>query len=295
MVTVQKSFTPDLRSYGSLYLVATPIGSLEDITIRAIRVLKEVQWIAAEDTRQTRKLLAHYEITTRMISYHEHNKQASGPELIRILQTGDSIALVSDAGTPAISDPGYELVKLAIDKQISVVAVPGANAAINALIVSGLPTDSFYYMGFLPRERKAMMEQLEQLRTISATIVVYESPHRIIRTLEALYEAYGDRPIAVIRELTKKFEEICRGKASDCITEMKSRTPLGEYCIVIGGMNKEQLHQESQGWWQKLQVHEHVAHYKKLGFTDKEAMKQTAVDRGVAKRDVYNELLKQEV
>jgi len=212
-VNNQKSFSgveASANQYGKLYLVGTPIGNLEDMTFRAIRILKEVEMIAAEDTRQTRKLLNHFEIQTRTVSYHEHNKQASGPELVRLLQSGKSIALVSDAGLPAISDPGVDLVAAAVQEGIAVIPIPGANAALSALIVSGLPTTRFTFTGFPPRDKKALKEWLTAFEHDEATIIMYESPHRLVKTLQAAVQVLGDRQAAIVRELTKKHEEIIR-------------------------------------------------------------------------------------
>jgi 16S rRNA (cytidine1402-2'-O)-methyltransferase len=212
-VFVQKSFATEAKT-GKLYLVATPIGNLDDMTVRAIRTLQEVDIIAAEDTRQTRKLLTHFQIETRLISYHEHNKMASGPEIIRMLQEGKSIALVSDAGMPAISDPGQELVRDAAASSIPVIPVPGANAGLSALIVSGLSTDRFVFRGFLPRDKKERREELERLRPYPETLIFYESPHRIMKTVQEMQEILGERNIVLGRELTKRYEEFIRGEMS---------------------------------------------------------------------------------
>ncbi|MCR2807183.1 16S rRNA (cytidine(1402)-2'-O)-methyltransferase [Paenibacillus soyae] len=276
---------------GTLYLVATPIGNLEDMTMRAIRVLREADLIAAEDTRQTRKLLTHFEIHTRLVSYHEHNKSASGPELIRLLLEGQSIALVSDAGLPAISDPGADLVAEAAEQGIAVVPIPGANAALSALIMSGLPTERFLFAGFPPREKKTLGKWLKDLAKERATLIMYESPHRLGKTLSAMLEAFGDRRIAVIRELTKKHEEAIRGLISECIGWFEEHSPLGEFCLVIDGANESESdgQGENEVWWAELDVEAHVSHYEST-MDRKEAIKQTAIDRGVPKRDVYNEV-----
>lgn len=290
---IQKSFS-NTRGTGTLYLVATPIGNLEDMTFRAVRVLKEVDWIAAEDTRQTRKLLTHFEIATRLVSYHEHNKRASGPELIRHMLEGSSIALVSDAGMPAISDPGYDLVQLAIEQDIAVVPVPGANAALSALVVSGLPTDRFLFAGFLPRDKKAVRAELERLKYTEATILLYESPHRVGKTLEAILEGWGDRPLALMREISKRYEEVLRGTVAQCLQHVREHEPIGEYVIAVGGAEgteEELAERAGTSWWQLLTLEAHVLHYEEQGLDRKEAMKRAAADRGVSKRDVYNELL----
>jgi 16S rRNA (cytidine1402-2'-O)-methyltransferase len=276
---------------GSLYLVGTPIGNLEDMTMRAIRTLKEVDLIAAEDTRQTRKLLTHFDIHTRLVSYHEHNKTASGPELIRILQSGQSIALVSDAGLPAISDPGADLVEEAVKHDIAVIPIPGANAALSALIMSGLPTEQFMFAGFLPREKKSIHKRLASLAPSPATMLLYESPHRIKKTLAALLETLGDRRIAVVRELTKKHEEAIRGTVSECIHWFEEHGPLGEFCIVVEGAGVAETAEadSSNAWWAELELEAHVSHYEAT-MSRKDAIKQAATDRGLSKRDVYNEV-----
>ncbi|NIK80065.1 16S rRNA (cytidine1402-2'-O)-methyltransferase [Paenibacillus castaneae] len=291
-MNIQKSFSDAANgTIGSLYLVATPIGNLEDMTFRAIRTLKEVQLIAAEDTRQTRKLLTHFEINTRTVSYHEHNKRASGPELIRLLLEGQSIALVSDAGLPAISDPGADLVKEAIEQHIPVIPIPGANAALSALIMSGLPTDRFLFAGFPPRERKSLIKWLEELKTQKGTLLFYESPHRMTKTLDALLEVIGDRAIACVRELTKKHEEAVRGYVSECIEWFAEHPPLGEFCIVLDGNDGLSSNGQAQeeAWWVELDMAAHVAHYEQQ-YDRKEAIKKAATDRGLSKRDVYNEV-----
>lgn len=276
---------------GTLYLVGTPIGNLEDMTMRAIRILKEADLIAAEDTRQTRKLLTHFDIHTRLVSYHEHNKGASGPELIRLLKGGQSIALVSDAGLPAISDPGADLVADAVAEGLPVVPVPGANAALSALIMSGLPTDRFLFAGFPPREKKQLSKWLQGLAGQQATLLMYESPHRLNKTLEAMLEHFGDRRVAVIRELTKRHEEAVRGTVSECIAWFREHEPLGEFCIVTEGVSESEAGDAAKegAWWMDLSVAEHVAHYEST-MDRKEAIKQAAVDRGIPKRDVYNEV-----
>lgn len=275
---------------GTLYLVGTPIGNLEDMTMRAIRILKEVDLIAAEDTRQSRKLLTHFDIHTRLVSYHEHNKGASGPELIRLLSEGQSIALVSDAGLPAISDPGADLVAEATEQGITVVPVPGANAALSALIMSGLPTDRFLFAGFPPREKKSLGKWLKDLSGHTATLIMYESPHRLTKTLDAMLEHLGDRKAAVIRELTKRHEEAIRGTLSECLAWFQENSPLGEFCIIVEGISEEAAQASGEGaWWSEMDVAAHVAHYEAM-MDRKEAIKKAAIDRGLPKRDVYNEV-----
>ncbi len=292
---VQRSFEARERP-GTLYLVATPIGNLEDMTFRAIRILKEANLIAAEDTRQTRKLLTHFEIQNRLVSYHEHNREASGPELIRMLVEGQSIALVSDAGIPAISDPGADLVAAAVAEGVPVVPVPGANAALSALIVSGLPTDRFLFLGFPPRERKGLTRLLDSLENETGTMLFYESPHRVKKTLAVIAERWGGRSMAVVRELTKRHEEAVRGTVRACLAHMEEHPPLGECCIVLqgkpAGAADEETGVEAAGaWWSALTLAEHVEAYEAKKLTRKEAMKAAAADRGVSRRDVYQALL----
>lgn len=295
--SVQRSFAAR-EGQGTLYLVATPIGNLEDMTFRAIRTLKEVQLIAAEDTRQTRKLLTHFEIQNRLVSYHEHNREASGPELIRMLADGQSIALVSDAGIPAISDPGAELVALAVQEGIPVVPIPGANAALSALIISGLPTDRFLFIGFPPRERKGLLKLIDSLESESGTILMYESPHRVKKTLAVFAERWGHRGMAIVRELTKRHEEAVRGTVQACLEHVEQHQPLGECCIVLQGKSAADETGEYHGkdgaggaWWSSLALAEHVQAYEDKGQSRKEAMKSAAADRGVSRRDVYQALL----
>ncbi|AIQ10614.1 16S rRNA (cytidine(1402)-2'-O)-methyltransferase [Paenibacillus durus] len=279
---------------GTLFLVATPIGNLEDMTFRAVRTLKECDIIAAEDTRQTRKLLSHFDISPgQLYSYHEHNKAASGPELIRYIIEGKNLALVSDAGLPAISDPGADLVALAVSEGIPVVPVPGANAALSALIASGLPTTTFTFIGFLPRERKDIRAVLTPLRAAQGTLLFYESPHRVVKTLAHLQEAFGNRRIVLARELTKRYEEFLRGTIQECTEWLAEHPPLGEYVIVVEGESKEEAQEADSAWWRALSIEEHVAHYEAAGSTRKDAMKKAASDRGIAKRDIYNALLEE--
>jgi 16S rRNA (cytidine1402-2'-O)-methyltransferase len=283
----QKSFEHE-QDKGILYLVPTPIGNLEDMSMRAIRILKEADWIAAEDTRNTKRLCNYFEIETPLISYHEHNKQPSGNKIIEKLKEGAKIALVSDAGMPTISDPGNELVALAAENQLTVVPLPGANAALTALIASGLSTQPFYFYGFLDRQKKTKRKELEQLATITSTFILYESPHRLKETLELMEIALGDRKIVLCRELTKKFEEFIRGTISE-IREWTTVDEIrGEFCIIIEGAMENMLPIEMNAWWETLNPKEHVEHYiSEKGKTSKEAIKQTAIDRGLHKRDVY--------
>ncbi|WP_152395789.1 16S rRNA (cytidine(1402)-2'-O)-methyltransferase [Paenibacillus guangzhouensis] len=290
---LQKSFQPGPdQTSGTLYLVATPIGNLEDMTYRAVRTLQEVDVIAAEDTRQSRKLLSHFEIPSKTLySYHEHNKHASGPELIRFLIEGKNIALVSDAGLPAISDPGTDLVALAIENGISVVPIPGANAALSALIVSGLPTERFTFVGFLPRDKKSVEQVLESLRMAEGTLLFYESPHRVSKTLEHMHRVLGNRRVVMARELTKKYEEFARGTIEECLSWLEEHPPQGEYCLVLEPSDGLESADQTV-WWESLSIEAHVAHYEERnGGNRKEAMKQAAADRNVSRRDIYNSLL----
>lgn len=287
-----QSFAND-RS-GCLYLVATPIGNLEDITFRAVRILKEADLIAAEDTRQTRKLLAHLDIANRLVSYHEHNKHESGPELVRMMKEGKRIALVSDAGTPAISDPGSDLVRLAAAEGIPVVPVPGPNAALSALIVSGLDTSRFLFLGFLPRGKKELAACLDEYRGVRATVILYEAPHRIARTLEQLLESWGNRRIALAREVTKLHEEVFRGTLVEALQDLAEVPPRGEYVIAVEGAQESAARDPDGNWWERMTVAEHVQAYELRGLDRKAAVKRAAADRNVPKREIYNEVMKHE-
>lgn len=286
IVWQQKSFENEEHK-GILYLVPTPIGNLEDMSFRAIRILKEADLIAAEDTRNTKKLCNYFEITTPVVSYHEHNKETSGEKLIHKVKQGLKVALVSDAGMPAISDPGYELVMEAISGKVTVVPLPGANAALTALIASGIPCQPFYFYGFLNRSKKDKRAELDSLKKQSATLIFYESPHRLKETLSIMLEVLGNRPIAICRELTKKYEEFIRGTLEEIIEWAKQDEIRGEFCIIIEGSTV--LHEEeSESWWQQLSLEEHINHYISVkSLPSKDAIKQTAKDRGLSKREVY--------
>ncbi len=293
---IQKSFHGSLADHagGVLYLVATPIGNLEDITMRALRVLREVDLIAAEDTRHTRKLLSFYEIHSKLKSYHEHNKLESGPQIIEFLQTGGSVALVSDAGMPAISDPGYELVCLAVKKGLRVVPIPGANAALSALVASALPTAEFTFVGFLPRDKKALRVALQTWGGHRQTLLFYEAPHRVQQTLKAILAEWGDRTITVARELTKKHEEFWRGTISECLEHVQLAGAKGEFCLVIEGAKEahhdtatDSIHQVAVADW-----YEQVEHLLASGVEEKTAIRQVAQASGVPKRDVYNDFVR---
>ena len=272
---------------GVLTLCATPIGNLEDITYRAVRLLTEADFIAAEDTRHTKKLLNHFEIHTRLISYHEHNKVEKGPELIRLLQEGKNIVLVTDAGTPGISDPGEDLVKLALDAGITVTSAPGCVAGITALIISGQSTRRFIFEGFLPMNKKEKVEVLERLKDETRTVILYEAPHRLIKTLESLYEAVGDRNITVTKELTKKYETVFKTTISEAIKYYNEEEPRGEYVLILAGRDENELKEEIKEGWNNLSIEDHMKLYKDKGMDEKSAMKQVAKDRGVSKREIY--------
>lgn len=282
----QKSFENE-KQKGILYLVPTPIGNLEDMSFRAIRMLKEADVIAAEDTRNTKKLCNYFEIQTPIVSYHEHNKESSGLKLIEKLKEGSKIALVSDAGMPTISDPGYELVSAAVEEGLTVVPLPGANAALTALIASGLSSQPFYFYGFLNRQKKEKKKELEQLKKQAATLIFYEAPHRLKETLVVMTEIFGDRKIVLCRELTKKFEEFIRGSLSEALEWAGREEIRGEFCLIVEGAGNQDDADES-GWWEHLTIEEHVQYYmESQNLTSKEAIKQAAKDRGWQKRDVY--------
>jgi 16S rRNA (cytidine1402-2'-O)-methyltransferase len=277
---------------GILYLVATPIGNLEDMTFRAVRILKEVDLIAAEDTRHTIKLLNHYEIKKPLVSYHEHNKVEKGQFLISKLLEGKNIALVSDAGTPGISDPGEDLVKLAANNGIIATMIPGPVAAVTALVLSALPTGKFLFEGFLPVNKKTRKEIILSLKSETRTIIFYEAPHKLSSTLKDLLEHLGNRKISIARELTKKFEEITRFTLQESIAKYENVDPKGEFVLVVEGANFEENIQDEKKKWDKISLLEHVEIYIKQGMSKKEATKKAADDRGLSKRDVYNSLLK---
>lgn len=277
---------------GTLYLCATPIGNLEDITFRVLRVLKEVDLIAAEDTRNSIKLLNHFEIKTPMTSYHEFNKIEKGHQLVEKLLSGTNIALITDAGMPGISDPGEELVKMAYDAGIEVTVLPGACACVTALTLSGQATRRFCFEAFLPTDKKKRAEVMEELKEEYRTIVLYEAPHRLVKTLEELLRELGDRGISVCRELTKKHETVFRTTLSAACAYYNENEPKGECVLVIEGKNREEAVKESREKWLAMPLEEHMEMYLSQGMDRKAAMKAVAVDRGVPKRDIYNELMK---
>ena len=277
---------------GMLYMVATPIGNLEDMTFRAIRVLKEADLIAAEDTRGSIRLLNHFDIHTPMTSYHEYNKVAKARTLVDRMLEGQTVACVTDAGTPGISDPGEVLVQMAMEAGIRVVPVPGACAAVNALISSGQATRRFCFEAFLPSEKKEREAVLEELKEETRTIVLYEAPHRLVRTLQILLDALGDRSVSICRELTKKHEEIFRTTIAGALELYHEQEPRGEYVLVIAGRDRRELIESRQeAVRSELTLEEHMRRYEESGMDRKEAMKAVAKDRGISKREVYAQLL----
>ena len=277
---------------GTLYLCATPIGNLEDITLRVLRILKEVDLIAAEDTRTSGHLLRHFDIHTPTTSYHKFNEHEKGRELVDKLLAGTNIALITDAGTPAISDPGETLVRLCIENHIQMTSLPGANACITALTLSGRSTRRFSFEGFLPADKKDRDEILRQIKTERRTIVLYEAPHRLVKTLKLLAETLGEtRGITFCRELTKKFETITVTTIGDAIAQADNTEPRGEYVLVLDGKPDEEIEAERRAEFETMSIADHVASFEAQGMTRKEAMKAVAVARGMSRRDVYQELL----
>ncbi len=272
---------------GTLYLCATPIGNLQDMTPRVVETLQMVDIIAAEDTRNSIRLLNHFDIHTPMTSYHEYNKVEKARQLIVKLQEGQNIALITDAGTPAISDPGEVLVRMCHEAGINVTSLPGAAACITALTLSGLATRRFCFEGFLPAEKKEKKEILEELATETRTMILYEAPHHLIRTLEELYGALGNRKICVCRELTKKFETVLPTTLKKALELYKSEEPRGEYVLVVEGKSREEKRRESIAAWESMTIEEHMSYYEEQGMDQKSAMKQVAKDRGVGKREIY--------
>lgn len=279
---------------GTLYLCATPIGNLEDITFRVIRTLKEVDLIAAEDTRHSIKLLNHFEINTPMTSYHEYNKVDKAKYLVELLLAGQNIALVTDAGTPGISDPGEELVKQAYAAGITVTSLPGACAAVTALTLSGLTTRRFCFEAFLPSDKKERQRIMNELKNETRTIIIYEAPHRLVKTLKELYEALGERSISIIKELTKRYETIRCTTLSQAEKEYTEQEPKGEYVLVVEGKSVKELEEEIKEQWSALTLNEHMELYLSRGMDKKEAMKVVAKDRGISKREIYSELIQDE-
>ena len=278
---------------GTLYLCATPIGNLEDMTFRAVRVLGEVDLIAAEDTRNSIKLLNHFDIHTPMTSYHEYNKYEKGRRLVEKLLEGKDIALITDAGTPGISDPGEELVRMCCEAGIRVTSLPGAAACITALTISGLPTRRFAFEAFLPSDKKEREAVLKELERETRTIILYEAPHRLQKTLQLLADRLGERRVAVCRELTKKHETAFRAVLPEAAEYYKVNEPKGECVLVIEGLSRQEIEREKQEKWEEMSIEEHFRYYISQGLDRKEAMKKTAKDRGVQKREIYNYLEKQ--
>lgn len=278
---------------GTLYLCATPIGNLEDITYRVLRTLREVDLIAAEDTRNSIRLLNHFEIKTPMTSYHEYNKIDKAYQLVAKMREGKNIALITDAGTPGISDPGEDIVRICYEEGIPVTSLPGAAACITALTMSGLPTRRFAFEAFLPKDKKEHQAVLEELKTETRTIIIYEAPHHLVRTLQELSDTLGgDRRLTICRELTKRHEEKMQTTFADSLAYYEVNEPRGEYVLIIAGRSREEMKKEEQAGWEALSLEEHMAHYESQGIDRKEAMKRVAKDRGVSKRDIYQALLK---
>ncbi|MCZ6469639.1 MAG: 16S rRNA (cytidine(1402)-2'-O)-methyltransferase [Candidatus Dadabacteria bacterium] len=269
-----------------LYIVSTPIGNLEDITLRALNILKQVDLIACEDTRTTKKLLSRYQIQKPLTSYHEHNEIEKAKELLSMLQEGHSIALVTDAGTPGVSDPGFRIVKLASENGVQIFSVPGPSAAVAALSISGLPTSSFTFLGFPPKQKKRLIEYLERIKDYPETLIFYESPKRVIKTLESMAEVFGERNASLGREITKMYEETLRGTLSEIVTTLKSRDNLkGEFTLVIEGNSQD------KGEFDSDTIDDLLLYFKKEGVSLKDAVKQVAVDSGVSKSKIYKKAL----
>ncbi len=283
----------DEKGTGTLYLCATPIGNLGDITLRVLETLRTVDLIAAEDTRNTLKLLNHYEIHKPMTSYHEHNKYEKAEELLGRLQRGESIAVVTDAGTPAISDPGEVLAALCLERGIRVTSLPGACALITALTMTGMPARRFCFEGFLPTDKKERAHVLAQLEREERTIILYEAPHHLRSTLKELLQAAGDRRIVLCRELTKKFEEAVPFTLGEACAYYETAEPRGEYVLVLAGADPAELRRKETAAWESMSLQEHMAVYEEQGIPRKEAMKKVAQDRGIPKREVYRGLLEE--
>ena len=276
---------------GKLYLCATPIGNLEDITLRVLRTLKEVDLIAAEDTRNSIKLLNHFDIKTPMTSYHEYNKIDKAYVLINKMREGQNIALITDAGTPGISDPGEELAAMCCEAGIEVTSLPGPAACITALTLSGLSTRRFAFEAFLPADKKERKMILEELKNETRTIIIYEAPHRLVRTLEELRETLGNRRMTLCRELTKKHETAFHTTIENLITFYTTEKPLGECVLVVEGKSHQEMKEEQQASWEKTTIEDHMKIYEEKGYSRKAAMKLVANDRGVTKRDIYQYLI----
>lgn len=272
---------------GTLYLCATPIGNLGDMTLRAIEILKNVDMIAAEDTRNTLKLLNHFDIKTPMTSYHQYNLETKGPVLIEKLKEGKDIALVSDAGMPGISDPGEDMAKRCREEGIPVTIAPGASAGISALVLSGMNARRYVFEGFLPMDKKERQTVLKNLEKETRTTVFYEAPHRLMDTLSALLKAAGDREAATVREITKRYEEVRHDTLSGLLEYYKENPPRGEFVVIVGGMSESALRQEEIDSWSEISIEEHMKRYMDAGMSQKDAMKKVSKDRGVSKREIY--------
>ena len=277
---------------GKLYLCATPIGNLEDITYRVVRTLNEVDLIGAEDTRNSIKLLNHFDIKTPMTSYHEFNKYDKAKQLVEMMKEGKNIAIITDAGTPGISDPGEEVVRQCFEAGIQVTSLPGPAACITALTMSGQKTRRFCFEAFLPKDKQEKVAVLEELKNETRTIIIYEAPHRLARTLKELREALGNRQLTLCRELTKKYEEADKTTIDQAIEKYNEKEPRGEYVLVIEGKSQEEIQEENKQKWESMTIEEHMEYYISQGNDKKSAMKLVAKDRGVSKRDIYNQLIK---
>ena len=277
---------------GKLYLCATPIGNLEDITYRVVRTLNEVDLIGAEDTRNSIKLLNHFDIKTPMTSYHEFNKYDKAKQLVEMMKEGKNIAIITDAGTPGISDPGEEVVRQCFEAGIQVTSLPGPAACITALTMSGQKTRRFCFEAFLPKDKKEKVAVLEELKNETRTIIIYEAPHRLARTLKELRETLGNRQLTLCRELTKKYEEADKTTIDQAIEKYNEKEPRGEYVLVIEGKSQEEIQEENKQKWESMTIEEHMEYYISQGNDKKSAMKLVAKDRGVSKRDLYNQLIK---
>ena len=277
---------------GKLYLCATPIGTLEDITYRVVRTLNEVDLIGAEDTRNSIKLLNHFDIKTPMTSYHEFNKYDKAKQLVEMMKEGKNIAIITDAGTPGISDPGEEVVRQCFEAGIQVTSLPGPAACITALTMSGQKTRRFCFEAFLPKDKKEKVAVLEELKNETRTIIIYEAPHRLARTLKELRETLGNRQLTLCRELTKKYEEADKTTIDRAIEKYNEKEPRGEYVLVIEGKSQEEIQEENKQKWESMTIEEHMEYYISQGNDKKSAMKLVAKDRGVSKRDIYNQLIK---
>ena len=277
---------------GKLYVCATPIGNLEDITYRVVRTLNEVDLIGAEDTRNSIKLLNHFDIKTPMTSYHEFNKYDKAKQLVEMMKEGKNIAIITDAGTPGISDPGEEVVRQCFEAGIQVTSLPGPAACITALTMSGQKTRRFCFEAFLPKDKKEKVAVLEELKNETRTIIIYEAPHRLARTLKELRETLGNRQLTLCRELTKKYEEADKTTIDQAIEKYNEKEPRGEYVLVIEGKSQEEIQEENKQKWESMTIEEHMEYYISQGNDKKSAMKLVAKDRGVSKRDIYNQLIK---